>query len=649
MAIHEYIKRHASEEIDFDFLPAEIPANIEKHDSKNISIKIHDQILSFLEKTIELNRKNNKLCPMSEAIVHEGLACCQLDWYNGETIVVPKTKIENETYNELLNRWKTFLCLLPSKIEIVEQVILPTKAEQPILPAKTDVNENANIHEYENLKSIIDFLKSEKESIINKIEEQKRAYSDILSATQQAASKAEIARNESNKIIEEEWIRTQEAIDQVEAEKKQIQMELSILQHDKEALVSEIRRLTSMFGSASEAGQVKSHKQPIELKAPIQLVEALASQGLRYPPTWPARLLAAALAARDVGSLLLLAGSTGAGKSRMLKEIGGMLHGAGVRMIPVRPEWLAATDLLGYVDPIRDTFAPTDFVQAVRDATRAMMESLADGDEPAPWFVVLDELNLARVENFGADLLSALERAPTDPDRVLRLFPADLRDGWRLEYDALAKHTDRLSPREGWRLEMLRRLFDPAHHRQRQPMDAHLLRLPANLVVAGTLNTDRHTHDLSPKVFDRSFVLQLPAPSVDDVLSLLSPQALIPCLRLPPTPLASPVLADLRLKLKAAIEALRPAGLMPSHRIGRNAEAYARHAMRLREPSRIAGDLVHLLLLPRLEASVDIAKKALEALDKVTRGWGDPELTQEIASLQVRAREGRHGEFRGLS
>src|SRR5699024_8856122 len=68
-------------------------------------------------------------------------------------------------------------------------------------------------------------------------------------------------------------------------------------------------------------------------------------------------------------------------------------------MIPVRPDWNDGSDLLGYVD-IRGDFKEGPLTTILRQA-------IANPDKP--YFVLLDEMNLARVEYYFSDILSVME------------------------------------------------------------------------------------------------------------------------------------------------------------------------------------------------------------------------------------------------
>jgi energy-coupling factor transporter ATP-binding protein EcfA2 len=398
------------------------------------------------------------------------------------------------------------------------------------------------------------------------------------------------------------------------------------------------------------------------LATPEAIQRCLSRSGLEYTETTVRRFLLASLAARESGTMLLIAGPTGTGKTRIVREMSRLLNGAGDSIIPVRPEWLGSSDLLGYVDPIRALFAPTDFVTAVRRATSYEAAASGDPDEPrltAPYFLLLDELNLARVENFGADLLAVNERGPTDDQRELLLFPEDLRDGWLAELGALQS-----ADQVGLRRTTLERFFHQETHKQAHRNDPHRLRLPSNLLVCGTLNTDRHTHELSPKVFDRSFVMRTPPPSVAlvfgerneyDTSTAVDRAFILPRVK-PRGADVFKVFPNVRDHFIQGVEALASCGIEPSFRLRRGVVSYLRQAAYWYkqdgsdDPCGLAGDLIHLLLLPRIDCSANQAKQGLDKLRSATATWSraNDALKSEIAELLDRATCSSHGGFRGL-
>ena len=155
---------------------------------------------------------------------------------------------------------------------------------------------------------------------------------------------------------------------------------------------------------------------------------------------------------------IILAGISGTGKTRLVKlfaeAIGANTENGRYKMIPVRPDWSDSSDLLGHVD-LNSNFvkgAMTDFI------VKAME------DKEHPYFLCLDEMNLARVEYYFSDMLSIIETR-------------DSRDG-EIKSDSIY-------------LEKFRDIY-----------------LPENLYVIGTVNMDETTFPFSKKVLDRANTIE---------------------------------------------------------------------------------------------------------------------------------------------
>jgi len=148
--------------------------------------------------------------------------------------------------------------------------------------------------------------------------------------------------------------------------------------------------------------------------------------------------------------------------------------------VSVRPDWRDSKSLLGYYNPLTSAYEGTPFLRFLLRAVRSYEKQ--DG---LAWFVILDEMNLAHVEYYFADLLSVLESGRDD-------------DGWtreplRLNYPEEAE--GELPPRE--------------------------IKLPTNLYIVGTVNVDETTQAFSPKVLDRAFTLELTEADFNNYPSVL--------------------------------------------------------------------------------------------------------------------------------
>jgi energy-coupling factor transporter ATP-binding protein EcfA2 len=201
----------------------------------------------------------------------------------------------------------------------------------------------------------------------------------------------------------------------------------------------------------------------------IALLRAeLVRQGLYFTP-WQVATFYTALQTKG---FVILSGTSGKGKTRLAQAFAGMLpqpaEGANHLFVTVRPDWRDSKSLLGYYNPLTGTYEWTPFLRFLLRA-----EPNYRSEDKLAWFVILDEMNLAHVEYYFADLLSVLESGRDE-------------DGWtreplRLGYPDEAQGN--LPPRE--------------------------LKLPPNLYIVGTVNVDETTHAFSPKVLDRAFTLEL--------------------------------------------------------------------------------------------------------------------------------------------
>lgn len=164
---------------------------------------------------------------------------------------------------------------------------------------------------------------------------------------------------------------------------------------------------------------------------------------------------------------VILAGPSGTGKTQLLRLFAEAL---GYRdhclMIPVRPEWAGSADLLGYRD-LNGRFRRQPLLQWMLRAQQ---------QPERPFFVILDEMNLARVEYYLADLLSVMETRERSQGRILT-----------------------------------QSLLSTAELDQLAPEDQDLLDLgwPDNLYLVGTVNMDETTFPFSRKVLDRANVIEI--------------------------------------------------------------------------------------------------------------------------------------------
>ncbi|REJ85105.1 MAG: hypothetical protein DWQ36_14585 [Acidobacteria bacterium] len=138
-------------------------------------------------------------------------------------------------------------------------------------------------------------------------------------------------------------------------------------------------------------------------------------------------------------------------------------------VIAVRPDWTDNRGLLGFYNPLTEQYVGTPFLDLLLRAKEEEERAEAEGREPWPFFAILDEMNLARVEQYFSDFLSALESGE----------PLHLHESQEVEEGSSAGPQ---VPRE--------------------------LAVPSNVAFVGTVNVDESTYMFSPKVLDRAFTVE---------------------------------------------------------------------------------------------------------------------------------------------
>lgn len=212
---------------------------------------------------------------------------------------------------------------------------------------------------------------------------------------------------------------------------------------------------------------------------PVAEIEATVAKLGGHYPNGEVRRFHAALNFLDHKHFVILSGMSGTGKTQLAIKYARAIHGVTneaadplLFVCPVRPEWTDPTGLTGYNDVLINRYVVPTFLAAVLVAT-------AHRDSPV--FVILDEMNLARVEYYLSDVLSCIETGSP-----LQLHSNDV-------------------PQEGTTGTAIR----------------GELPLPANLFIIGTINVDETTNPVSDKVLDRASVIDMSAVDVPGFLDSL--------------------------------------------------------------------------------------------------------------------------------
>ena len=200
----------------------------------------------------------------------------------------------------------------------------------------------------------------------------------------------------------------------------------------------------------------------------------------------------------------ILAGHSGTGKSQLVRRLAYMTcnnellikEGEGKTapgnycMVQVKPNWHDSTDLLGYYSEMGERhFVNTPFVEFI-------CKAYAYPD--TPFFVCLDEMNLAPVEQYFAEYLSAIE-SMENKGGVWLTDPL-------VEVDKMGEKD--ASGKEKVDVEIVDQIMKGAASKEAADwIQAHGLTIPKNLFVVGTVNMDETTCQFSRKVLDRAMTL----------------------------------------------------------------------------------------------------------------------------------------------
>lgn len=187
-----------------------------------------------------------------------------------------------------------------------------------------------------------------------------------------------------------------------------------------------------------------------------EIHQAVQRHGLRIP----LRTLRRFHHSLKTRGFVILCGPSGTGKT-WLAECYAEAIGAASALVPVAPNWTSNEDLLGHWNPLDGTYHHTDFSRFLQRAAEEWARAKEADRRPRDHLVILDEMNLARVEHYFAEFLSKMEvrsrkghaKVPLGPDDETFLTP--------------------------------------------------------NLLFVGTVNVDETTHGFADKVYDRAQTLEL--------------------------------------------------------------------------------------------------------------------------------------------
>lgn len=183
---------------------------------------------------------------------------------------------------------------------------------------------------------------------------------------------------------------------------------------------------------------------------------AAGQMHLYYTPEIIRRFIAGMAASK----LLILEGISGTGKTSLPHSFSRFLDNPAT-MVSVQPSFRDRTELLGYFNEFSKRFNETEFLRAIYEANY----------REDPNFIVLDEMNLARIEYYFSEMLSILEM-PSHEEWVLDLVPT----AWPKDPEKLVDGK---------------------------------INVPESMWYVGTANNDDSTYTITDKVYDRAIPIEL--------------------------------------------------------------------------------------------------------------------------------------------
>lgn len=215
---------------------------------------------------------------------------------------------------------------------------------------------------------------------------------------------------------------------------------------------------------------------------------------------------------------VLLAGISGTGKSRIVRKLAQACWEPGsdeakahkpsnFDMVQVKPNWHDSSELLGYVSRIGDKpqFIAGYFLKFIAKAWE---------NPTVPFFLCLDEMNLAPVEQYFAEYLSVVESRKLQSDGKIVSDPLMKKENEEWYHTLVAS----IATTETIRTQFL----------------TEGIGIPQNLIVIGTVNMDETTYSFSRKVLDRAMTIEMNEVNLrgglhksDDILPHIEPEQIL--------------------------------------------------------------------------------------------------------------------------
>lgn len=299
----------------------------------------------------------------------------------------------------------------------------------------------------------------------------------VVSSLDRKATELQESIRKNKASLESEIAQLTETRNGVKARVSELEYELSGLVGKEKAQEKKWEDLDRPIKTTVKTINIAKPKEHDERDWLAEFEDNLATTGFRFDT----RLIKAfhtSLKVADCSPMVVLSGISGTGKS-LLPELYAHAVGMNFLQVPVQPRWDSPQDMLGFYNYMEHRYKATELSRLLWQSDKFNNPAQAKNN-PAMNLILLDEMNLARVEYYFSDMLSKLEvRRGIDPTNEMKRRAAEIV----LESGATGG------------VEDIRHIF-----------------VGTNNLFIGTMNEDESTQSLSDKVKDRANVLRFSRP-----------------------------------------------------------------------------------------------------------------------------------------
>ena len=313
-----------------------------------------------------------------------------------------------------------------------------------------------------------------------------------LAAAENKSSEAQILFTEAltrNEVIASEAQRLEAENEGLEAKARRLEARIALRQDESddegdgaskdEQILSDLRVPPACLYDEKNAQPIWPTEQAVEAEgAALDRVEQLLCKSGMVFSRRTINAFHTSLKTAVISPLTVLAGISGTGKSQLPLRYADAM-GMHFLKIPVQPRWDGPQDLFGFYNYIEKRYKATDIARALVHMDSYNWPEDAKPFEDRVLLILLDEMNLARVEYYFSEFLSRLEGRPPD-------------DGAASDFGRRPSEIDIDVGRKG------------------RPMRVYA---GQNILFVGTMNEDESTQALSDKVVDRANILRFSRPS----------------------------------------------------------------------------------------------------------------------------------------